>query len=45
MNRYTKLFGGMLVFCVLLTVVVYFWMYPEEIPGGLTIFSHPENVG
>lgn len=44
MNRYGKLFLGLIIFGILITLVVYFWMNPQEIPSGFSFFTHPENA-
>jgi hypothetical protein len=45
MNRYGLLFLGLILFGILITVGIYFWMNPQEIPSGFTFFTHPENAG
>lgn len=45
-NNYTKLFAGLIFFCLILMGLMLLTIKPEYTHrGGVSIFTHPENVG
>lgn len=44
MNRYGKLFLGLLVVSLLMTIGIYLFLNPEQIPSGFSFFTQPENA-
>jgi hypothetical protein len=45
MNNESKLFTGLIFFCLFMMGLMALSIHPQIVRHGYTIFTHPENVG